>query len=102
MVQSGGDPKLDRTTRDELSRKCLGRILVLLRETIDLDPKLLQRIKADPNLWGFSRPELKDWLGNLAELARTRPVRRELATRGIAREGVCRGGARSIAAHPQG
>ena len=69
MLQASGDAKLDKTVREDLDRKCMGRIVVLLRDTIDIDPKLLERIKADSSLSGIlSRPEFKGWLGNLAEV----------------------------------
>ena len=75
MVQASGDSKLDKAVREDMDRKCLGRIVVLVRDSIDLDPKLLDRIKADSSLSGIlSRPEFKGWLGNLAELT-PRPSR---------------------------
>ena len=70
MSQAAGDAKLDTGHRDALSRNCLGRIVVLLREAVDINPKLAGKIASEPSFSAIlSRPEFKSLLGTLVELA---------------------------------
>ena len=63
------DRQLDRPRREEIGHKCIGRIAILLREAIDSNPKLGQRIKSDPELAPIlARPELQSLLGSLVNL----------------------------------
>ncbi len=63
------DTVLDRANREEIARKCTGRIAILLREAIDSNPKLGQRIKTDPELAPIlARPEIQSLLGSLVNL----------------------------------
>ena len=69
MSQIADDAKLDTTRRENLNRNCLGRIVVLLREALDINPKLAARITAEPSFSAIlSRPELKSLLSNLVDL----------------------------------
>jgi tetratricopeptide (TPR) repeat protein len=59
--QVENDDNLTPARRDEISRKYLGRTVVMLREALDSDPKLSESMKADPGLKGlFDRPEVKE------------------------------------------
>ena len=63
------DDRLEGSRREEIARKCMGRVAILLREAIDSNPKLGQRIKSDPDLAPIlARPELQSLLGSLVNL----------------------------------
>ena len=55
--------------RDRLSRQYLGRTVVLLREAIDTNPKMADRIKKDPEFKALeSRPEYQTMMNTLVDL----------------------------------
>ena len=73
VAVANADRQLDRPRREEIGRKCSGRIAILLREAIDSNPKLGERIKSDPELAPIlARPEFQSLLGSLVNLG---PVR---------------------------
>jgi hypothetical protein len=66
VTQVGGDKKLNAVERERLTRKSLGRTLMLLREAIDADPKLVGEIKIDKDFTALSsRPEFQAILDTL-------------------------------------
>ncbi len=65
----GDDPGLVPADRDRLTRPYVGRVLGLLRDAIDTDPKLAAHIQADPDIKSLeSRPEFKTMLNSLVEV----------------------------------
>ena len=71
VVRAGADEKLAKADRDRLARQYLGRTIVLLREAIDTDPKLADRIKKDPEFKALeSRPEYQTMMNTLVDLGR--------------------------------
>jgi eukaryotic-like serine/threonine-protein kinase len=65
MNVANKDTQLERARRDQISRQCSGRIAVLLRQALDTNPKLAEKIKSDPELSPLlSRPEIRSVLGN--------------------------------------
>jgi len=67
------DRQLDRSRRENIGRKCSGRIAILLREAIDSNPKLGERIKSDSELSQIlARPEFQNLLGGLVNLGPAR------------------------------
>ena len=71
------DRQLDGPRREEIGRKCAGRIAILLREAIDSNPKLGDRIKSDPELSPiFARPDFQNLLGSLVNLGPDRTMTR--------------------------
>jgi hypothetical protein len=69
--QIQADAKLARARKDELGRKFLGRTVVMLREAIDLNPKLAESIKNDPVFKELrDRPEFQTMLSSLVDLGR--------------------------------
>jgi tetratricopeptide (TPR) repeat protein len=67
----GADPKLVPADRERLTRPYLGRTIVLLRDAIDSDPKLVARIKDDPDIKLLeSHPEFKTMMNALVDLRR--------------------------------
>lgn len=70
LVTAREDHRLDGARRDEISRRCTGRIAILLREAVDANPRLGDRLKADPDLAPIlARPEFQGLLGSLVNLA---------------------------------
>src|SRR5262249_29956418 len=66
-----GDAKLASARKEELGRKCLARTVVMLREAVDADTKLGDRIKADPVFKQLlDRPEFQGMLDSLVDLGR--------------------------------
>ena len=64
-----GDAKLASARKEELTRKCLGRTVVMLREAIDANTKLADRIKAEPVFKQLlDRPEFQTMLNSLVDL----------------------------------
>ena len=69
VAAANDDRQLDRVRREEIGRKCSGRIAILLREAIDSNPKLGERIKSDPELSPIlAKPEFQSLLGSLVNL----------------------------------
>ena len=52
VVTSGHvvNPKVSAGRREELTRDCLGRTVVMLRQAADLDAKLAEAVRDDPAL----------------------------------------------------
>ena len=70
-AQAGSDAKLKPSERDELGAKYLPRTVVLLREAIDGDPGLGERIKTDKEFSEIrSRPEFTTMLNSLVDVKR--------------------------------
>jgi len=64
-----GDARLASARKEELTRSCLGRTVVMLREAIDANTKLADRIKAEPVFKQLlDRPEFQAMLNSLVEL----------------------------------
>jgi tetratricopeptide (TPR) repeat protein len=62
------DTGLDASLRNDLERKCLGSVVVMLREALDADPKLADRIKAEAAFKDLlDRPEFQALLGDLVD-----------------------------------
>src|SRR5262249_61716345 len=60
VAQIGGDGRLAQGERDRLTDHSLGRAIILVREAIDTDPKLVEPIKQDPDIKALeSRPEIQ-------------------------------------------
>jgi hypothetical protein len=73
VAASTQDSQLAPPRRDEIGRKCSGRIAILLREAIDANPKLGEAIKSDPELSAvLARPEFQSLLGSLDNLGTSR------------------------------
>jgi tetratricopeptide (TPR) repeat protein/tRNA A-37 threonylcarbamoyl transferase component Bud32 len=69
ISQAAADPKLALRDRDQLARNYLGRAVGLLREVIDTNAKLADRIKKDPDIKALaSRPEFQVILNSLVDL----------------------------------
>ncbi len=67
----GGDPKLVPADRERLTRPYLTRSIMLLREAIDSNPKLVAGLKDDPAIKILeSRPEFKTMMSSLVNLSR--------------------------------
>ena len=73
MAASNQDRQLAAPRREEIGRKCSGRIAILIREAIDANPKLGESIKSDPELSGvLARPEFQSLLGSLDNVGPSR------------------------------
>jgi serine/threonine-protein kinase len=60
------DAQLDPPRREQIGRQCSGRIAILLRQALDANPKLGEKIRSDPELSPIlARPEFQNLLGNL-------------------------------------
>ena len=69
VVRTGADPKLAQADRDRMTRNYLGRTIVLLREAIDINAKVAELIKQDPDLKALeSRPEFQTMMNTLVNL----------------------------------
>ncbi|MGP0069382.1 MAG: protein kinase domain-containing protein [Isosphaeraceae bacterium] len=69
VTQAGADEKLAKADRDRLARHCIGRTVLMLREAIDTDPKLADRIKKAPEFKALeSRPEYQAMMNTLVDL----------------------------------
>jgi serine/threonine protein kinase len=69
VIRAGADERLAQADRDRLTRQYLGRTVVLLREAIDANPKLADRIKKDPEFKALeSRPEYQTMMNTLVNL----------------------------------
>src|SRR5262249_29485060 len=67
----GADPKLVPADRERLIRPYLGQAIVMLREALDINPRIAGRIKDEPAIKVLeSRPEFKTMLSSLVDLAR--------------------------------
>ena len=65
MDAAGKDTQLDPARREQIDRQCAGRIAVMLRQALDANPKLADKIKSDAALSPlFNRPEIHSVLGN--------------------------------------
>ena len=65
----GSDVKLAQDKRDQLTRTYLGRTIVLLREAIDTDPKLAERLKADSDIQRLElHPDFRTIMSTLVNL----------------------------------
>jgi serine/threonine-protein kinase len=63
------DTRLDQARREDLGRKCLGRTVVMLREAVDVSPKLADSVKNDEAFKALlSRPEFQAMLNTLVDL----------------------------------
>ncbi|MDR3622284.1 MAG: serine/threonine-protein kinase [Paludisphaera borealis] len=68
-TQMHKDAKLDPSRRDDLERKCLGSVVLMLREAIDADPKLNDQLKTEPAFKELlDRSEFQTLLGDLVDL----------------------------------
>ena len=66
VIRAGGDDRLAQADRDRLTRQYLGRTVVLLREAIDTNAKLADRIKTDPDIKALeSRPDFQAIMNTL-------------------------------------
>ena len=66
VAATNQDRQLAASRREEIGRKCSGRIAILIREAIDANPKLGETIKSDPELSGvLARPEFQSLLGSV-------------------------------------
>jgi tetratricopeptide (TPR) repeat protein len=66
VTRVAADTKLAAAERDQLTRRYLGRTVVLLRDAIDSNPKLTQRIKADPDIKALeSRRDFQEIMSTL-------------------------------------
>jgi serine/threonine protein kinase len=66
VARVGDDKKLAEADRERLTRKSLGRTLMMLREAIDADPNLAAEIKKDADFTALnSRPEFKGIMDTL-------------------------------------
>ena len=71
MTQVGADAKLPEKERDYLTRSCLTRTVVLLRDAIDGSPKLSDTIKEDLDIKVLeSRPDFQAILRTLVDSGR--------------------------------
>jgi tetratricopeptide (TPR) repeat protein len=69
ISRAGADAKLAHDDRDRLSRKFLGRAIVLLREANDASPELAEQIKTDSDIKLLeSRPEFQTIMNTLVKL----------------------------------
>jgi serine/threonine protein kinase len=48
VLKLQGDAKVSAAHKDDLGRECLGRVVVMLRQAVDLDAKLAETIPTDP------------------------------------------------------
>ena len=70
--QLQSDKKIAAPRRDELGRKLLGRTVVMLREALDANAKVAERLKDDPVFKELrDRPEFQTMLGGLVDLGRS-------------------------------
>ena len=66
MNAASKDAQLDFARREQIGRQCSARIAVLLRQGLDSNPKLAEKIKSDPELSPLlARSEFRTLLGNL-------------------------------------
>jgi serine/threonine protein kinase/tetratricopeptide (TPR) repeat protein len=66
MAVANQDAQLDPPRREQIGRQCSGRIAILLRQALDANAKLAEKIKSDPELSPIlARPEFQNLLGNL-------------------------------------
>ena len=73
VTQIGTDRKLPEKERDYLTRSCLTRTVVLLRDAIDGNPKLSEMIKEDSDIKVLeSRPEFQAILRTLVDSGRSK------------------------------
>ena len=73
VAASDHDRQLAAARREEIGRKCSGRIAILVREAIDANPKLGESIKSDPELSTvLARPEIQGLLGSLDNVGPSR------------------------------
>ena len=73
VTQIGADRKLPEKERDYLTRSCLTRTVVLLRDAIDGNPKLSEMIKEDSDIKVLeSRPEFQAILRTLVDSGRSK------------------------------
>jgi eukaryotic-like serine/threonine-protein kinase len=73
VTQTGADRKLPEKERDYLTRSCLTRTVVLLRDAIDGNPKLSEMIKEDSDIKVLeSRPEFQAILRTLVDSGRSK------------------------------
>ncbi|MGO9921023.1 MAG: protein kinase domain-containing protein [Isosphaeraceae bacterium] len=71
ISQATADRKLAQNERDQLTRKYLGRAVVLLREVIDTNAMLAVRIKQDPDIKSLeSQPEFQTIMNSMVDLGR--------------------------------
>jgi hypothetical protein len=69
VVHVDADQKLPQSEHDRLTRHCLARTVVLLREAIDAGPKLAEQIKGDPDIKALeTRPRFRTIMNSLVEL----------------------------------
>jgi ATP/maltotriose-dependent transcriptional regulator MalT len=68
LAQLGTDGKLAHEERDRLTRKHLARTIVLVREAADSGPKLVEQIKADPDIKALEwRPQFQTIMNDLVD-----------------------------------
>jgi eukaryotic-like serine/threonine-protein kinase len=73
VTQVGTDAKLPEKERDYLTRSCLTRTVVLLRDAIDGNSKLSEQIRVDPDIKVLeSRPEFQTLLRTLVDSGRSK------------------------------
>jgi serine/threonine-protein kinase len=66
MAAANKDTQLEPPRREQIGRQCSSRIAVLLRQALDANPKLAEKIKSDDELSPLlARPEVRNLLGNL-------------------------------------
>ncbi len=68
MSAASKDAQLEPPRREQIGRQCSGRIAVMLRQALDTNPKLAEKIKSDADFAPLlTRPEFRNLLGNLGE-----------------------------------
>jgi tetratricopeptide (TPR) repeat protein len=68
VAQVDADQKLPQVERDRLTRNDVSRAVVLLREAIDANPKLAEKIKTDAEVQALkSRPEFQSIMNILVD-----------------------------------
>ena len=71
VSSQGADARRDRAEYDRLTRNSVGRIALLLREAIDINPKLAAPIKADADIKRIVlQPEFREVIQALVDLGR--------------------------------
>ena len=69
LTKLSADEKLVQAERERLTRRYLGRTVILLREVIDTDPKLAEQIKTDADIKLLqSRPEFQTMMNMLVNV----------------------------------